>query len=309
MSFAICLQVPNHIHFKKPLNIYAEFIPQILFMWSIFGYLVVCIIYKWAVDWSQSATSPPGLLNMLIYMFLSPGTIEPGTQLYAGQGFVQTALLLIALVCVPWMLCLKPYVLWKEHQKIVGQGYGQIGGQEDHQDEGDGRQPEEEDEVGNSVAPNEGGEEHVSGLHFALGTSLTRRALRWETSSYTRSFIPSSSAWAASRIREPRSAWEHQCECQLILQCVVPSTVGALPRARSAVGGALRNDHQQRLHLLGRLYRSDYYDLPNVWHVVCLDHCDSMCHGGSECFLARAPIALVSAPHERIVTSALIGQG
>jgi V-type H+-transporting ATPase subunit a len=161
MSFAICLQVPNHIHFKKPLNIYAEFIPQILFMWSIFGYLVVCIIYKWSIDWSQSSSAPPGLLNMLIYMFLSPGTIEPGTQLYAGQGFVQVVLLMIAMVCVPWMLCLKPYMLWREHQKIVGQGYGQIGSGEDAQD-GEGRQPEEEDEVGNSVAPNEGGEEHVS---------------------------------------------------------------------------------------------------------------------------------------------------
>lgn len=127
MTFAICLQVPNHIKFKKPLNIIAEFIPQILFMESIFGYLVLCIVYKWSVDWSQSSTAPPGLLNMLIYMFLSPGTVDPKTQLYAGQGFVQVFLLLLALVCVPWMLCLKPYMLWREHQKIKGQGYQGIG--------------------------------------------------------------------------------------------------------------------------------------------------------------------------------------
>jgi V-type H+-transporting ATPase subunit a len=133
MTFAICLQVPNHLHFKKPLNIYAEFIPQMLFMQSIFGYLVVCIIYKWSIDWSTSATSPPGLLNMLIYMFLSPGTVDPDTQLYAGQSFVQVVLVLIAMVCIPWMLCLKPYVLYREHQKIKEQGYQGLGSNEQTQ--------------------------------------------------------------------------------------------------------------------------------------------------------------------------------
>ncbi|RXK38559.1 V-type H+-transporting ATPase subunit I [Tremella mesenterica] len=148
MTFAICLQVPNHIHFRKPLNIYAEFIPQILFMHSIFGYLVVCVIYKWSVDWSQSSTPPPGLLNMLIYMFLSPGSIEPSTQLYAGQGFVQVVLLLVALVCVPWMLALKPYKLWKEHNAIKEQGYRGIGGVDHGNGHGHGNDDLEEEEEG-----------------------------------------------------------------------------------------------------------------------------------------------------------------
>lgn len=163
MTFAICLQVPNHLHFKKYLNIYAEFIPQILFMWSIFGYLVICIIYKWTIDWSQSATSPPGLLNMLIYMFLSPGTVEPAVQLYAGQGFVQVVLLLIALVCVPWMLCLKPYMLWREHQRVEGQGYGHLTGQENGNGNGRASMEDEDEEDGVGTAMAEGEDEHVSG--------------------------------------------------------------------------------------------------------------------------------------------------
>lgn len=56
-------------------------------------------------------------------MFLSPGTIDAETQLYRGQGFVQTILLLLAGVCVPWMLVVKPYVLYKEMNKHEGQGY------------------------------------------------------------------------------------------------------------------------------------------------------------------------------------------
>ncbi|KAK4686252.1 V-type H+-transporting ATPase subunit a, partial [Tremellales sp. Uapishka_1] len=156
MTFAICLQVPNHLHFKKASNIWTEFIPQILFLHSIFGYLVVCIIYKWSVDWSSSPTSPPALLNMLIYMFLSPGTVDASTQLYAGQSFVQVVLLLIALVCVPWMLCVKPYLIYKEHQKITAQGYQGLGANDHQNGNGNGRQSEdledEEDGAGQPVS-------------------------------------------------------------------------------------------------------------------------------------------------------------
>ncbi|GAA5863772.1 hypothetical protein JCM1840_005761 [Sporobolomyces johnsonii] len=123
MSFAICLQVLNHLHFKRPELIWAEFLPQILFMESIFGYLVVCIVYKWSVDWEAVGRAPPNLLNMLIKMFLSPGSVAPEEQLYSGQAFVQVVLLLLALVCVPWMLCTRPYLEYRETQRIKAQGY------------------------------------------------------------------------------------------------------------------------------------------------------------------------------------------
>ena len=125
MTFAMCLQVPNMIHFNNRQSIWAEFIPQILFFHSIFGYLVICIIGKWMTDWSQTTLAPPGLLNMLIYMFLSPGTIiEP---FYSGQSVVQLFLLFIALVCVPWMLCVKPYLVWKEMHQHHAEGYSHVG--------------------------------------------------------------------------------------------------------------------------------------------------------------------------------------
>lgn len=130
MTFALCLQVPNHLHFGRSSNIYAEFVPQLLFLQSIFGYLVVCIIMKWSTDWSTATTQPPSLLNMLIYMFLSPGTVRPGEQLFSGQVFVQIALILVAAICVPWMLCAKPYFVWKEI-KAHKAGYSQIGVRDD----------------------------------------------------------------------------------------------------------------------------------------------------------------------------------
>ncbi|KAI5450460.1 H(+)-transporting V0 sector ATPase subunit a [Naganishia albida] len=170
MTFAICLQVPNHLKFKKYINIWCEFIPQILFMQSIFGYLVICVIYKWSLDWSQQPNSPPGLLNMLIYMFLSPGTVDPATQLYPGQSFVQVFLLLLALVCVPWMLCVKPYILYREHQKIKGQGYQGVGDAprlSTSQDMAD-----EEDGNGHAVAE-EDGDEHP----FEMGDVIIHQVI------------------------------------------------------------------------------------------------------------------------------------
>ncbi|OBZ86219.1 V-type proton ATPase subunit a [Choanephora cucurbitarum] len=124
MSFAVCLNVFNHIYYKRKAFVWLEFLPQILFLESIFGYLIFCIMYKWSVNWWELDSeghhirnAPPNLLNMLIYMFLTPGTVNPEEQLYPGQGPVQLVLILLAVVCVPWMWFAKPFYLKKEASK------------------------------------------------------------------------------------------------------------------------------------------------------------------------------------------------
>ncbi|EEB05500.2 V-type ATPase V0 subunit A [Schizosaccharomyces japonicus yFS275] len=121
MTFCLFLSLSNYRFFKKKLDIYAVFIPSLIFLESIFGYLVVTIIYKWSVDWNGLGLRAPGLLNMLILMFLSPGTIaEP---LYPGQKYVQLILLGAALICVPWLLCAKPIALYRQHKKATAPKY------------------------------------------------------------------------------------------------------------------------------------------------------------------------------------------
>lgn len=128
MTFALCFQYINARHFKSKVDIWGNFIPGMLFFQSIFGYLVITILYKWTINWSETDSAPPSLLNMLIFMFLSPGNIE-GDPLYAGQSTVQVLLLLIAVIQVPIMLFLKPFYLRWEHNRARALGYRGLGEQ------------------------------------------------------------------------------------------------------------------------------------------------------------------------------------
>jgi V-type H+-transporting ATPase subunit a len=125
MTYSLCLSYINARHFKTPIDIWGVFVPGMIFFQAIFGYLVFTIVYKWSIDWIAIKEPAPGLLNMLIYMFLSPGTVEE--KLYSGQGPIQVFLVLIAVIQVPILLFLKPFYLRWEHNRARAKGYRGIG--------------------------------------------------------------------------------------------------------------------------------------------------------------------------------------
>ena len=104
---------------------------------------------------------------MLISMFLSPGSVDPDTQLYPGQGTVQVILLMIAMVCVPWLLVTKPYLQWQEMKKIKSQGYIGLGGDDTVGHPTDDQLEGEEEGNGRAIAEATD-EEHVRGFLFLV---------------------------------------------------------------------------------------------------------------------------------------------
>uniref|UniRef100_A0A672HM37 V-type proton ATPase subunit a n=1 Tax=Salarias fasciatus TaxID=181472 RepID=A0A672HM37_SALFA len=120
MLFGVTLSLFNHLYFQKPINIYLGFIPEIVFMSSLFGYLAILIFYKWLAYDAQTSREAPSLLIAFINMFLFSYSDPTNKPLYRGQMGLQTFLVLIALACVPCMLIVKTLILrrqylWRKH--------------------------------------------------------------------------------------------------------------------------------------------------------------------------------------------------
>uniref|UniRef100_A0A8C4HVK0 V-type proton ATPase subunit a n=1 Tax=Dicentrarchus labrax TaxID=13489 RepID=A0A8C4HVK0_DICLA len=115
MLFGVSLSLFNHLYFKKPLNIFLGFIPEIVFMASLFGYLVLLVFYKWTAYDAFTSKDAPSLLIHFINMCLFNYSDPTNKPLYAGQMGIQVLLVLIALACVPCMLIVKTMVLRRQH--------------------------------------------------------------------------------------------------------------------------------------------------------------------------------------------------
>uniref|UniRef100_A0A667X6T1 V-type proton ATPase subunit a n=1 Tax=Myripristis murdjan TaxID=586833 RepID=A0A667X6T1_9TELE len=125
MLFGVTLSLFNHLYFKKPLNIYLGFIPEIVFLSSLFGYLVILVFYKWLSYDARTSKDAPSLLIAFINMFLFNYSDPSNKPLYRGQMGVQSLLVIIALACVPCMLIVKTLVLrrqylWQKNMRHAG---------------------------------------------------------------------------------------------------------------------------------------------------------------------------------------------
>lgn len=119
MFSGVVLSLQNHRYFKDPVNIFCEFIPEMIFLMCIFGYLIVLIVYKWIAYNATMSNCAPSLLIDLINMFLMNYPSEPcgSAVFYYAQKNFQTFLLLMAVICIPWLLLPKPLILRSIHKR------------------------------------------------------------------------------------------------------------------------------------------------------------------------------------------------
>lgn len=122
MNLGIILSYFNACFFGSALDIRYQFVPQMIFLNSLFGYLSLLIVIKWCTG------SQADLYHVMIYMFLSPTDDLGDNQLFWGQRPLQILLLILAIVAVPWMLFPKPFILKKLHrERFQGRTYGILG--------------------------------------------------------------------------------------------------------------------------------------------------------------------------------------
>lgn len=128
MSFGVILSTYNYLHFRKKYNLYLVFLPELLFLLCLFGYLVFMILYKWLAFSAKDSRHAPSILIHFINMFLMQGDgLQP---LYPGQTGLQIFLVVIAVLSVPVLLLGKPvYLYWLHngsHRLGLYRGYERV---------------------------------------------------------------------------------------------------------------------------------------------------------------------------------------
>lgn len=135
MMFGVLLSVWNNKYFQRPINIFCEVIPQILFLACMFGYMALLMFHKWTAYVAggfgegeekilTTERCAPSILitfiNMVLFKENEKDSPECNLNMYWGQNGIQHFLVIVAVLCIPWMLLAKP-LLTKNKPKAPGE--------------------------------------------------------------------------------------------------------------------------------------------------------------------------------------------
>ena len=118
MILGLFLKGMNGIYFGDYVDFFFEFIPQLIFMCLLFGYMCLMIYIKWDTDWSDDTSKAPSIISQLLMIFLNMGSTGPDnfkTPLFHREDFhfqesFQFNALIISVICIPVMLLVKPTI-------------------------------------------------------------------------------------------------------------------------------------------------------------------------------------------------------
>ena len=116
MILGLMLKGLNGIYFRDYVDFLFEFIPQLIFMCLLFGYMILMIYIKWVTDWSEAPSKAPSIISLLLMIFLNMGSTGPENNKtplfhredYSYQEKFQFNALIISIICIPIMLFVKP---------------------------------------------------------------------------------------------------------------------------------------------------------------------------------------------------------
>ncbi|KAL5260203.1 hypothetical protein ACHWQZ_G010350 [Mnemiopsis leidyi] len=161
MTFGLFISLLNYRYFGRVLDIWFTFIPQLIFLECIIGYMCFLIFYKWF--FVDAGKSNPSILITMIDMFLSVGSgIDSDDKFYEGQELVQLCLVIIALCMVPIMFAAKP-LIEKYHRSKDSADYEALSYDSDDEDLEEREKAEEAAELDTWV--NQG----IHTIEFCLG--------------------------------------------------------------------------------------------------------------------------------------------
>ncbi|XP_042230509.1 V-type proton ATPase 116 kDa subunit a1-like isoform X2 [Homarus americanus] len=176
MLFGVILSVVNQAFFMNTLSFVFEFIPQMIFMLGLFGYLCIMVFHKWIHYGSGpefsvaygSSCAPSVLITFIDMVLLKSEEPLPGCNqwMYDGQYTVQVVLLILCVICVPIMLIPKPFVLRSRHNaKMRAQSHLATIHEEEMGETSDAHEEEEEFEFSEVFI-----EQAIHTIEYVLGT-------------------------------------------------------------------------------------------------------------------------------------------
>ncbi|XP_037802746.1 V-type proton ATPase 116 kDa subunit a1-like isoform X1 [Penaeus monodon] len=129
MIFGVVVSLYNHTFFRNYISLIFEFIPQMIFLVGMFGWLCVMVFIKWIMygagpEFSEergSFCAPSVLITFINMVLLKKEKEDPTTPckvfMFEGQYIFQLILLILCIICVPLMLFPKPLILKSLHNK------------------------------------------------------------------------------------------------------------------------------------------------------------------------------------------------
>lgn len=128
MLFGVIMSAVNHIHFRRWGRIFMEFLPQILFLLLLFGYMAFMMFFKFVKYTARTEVlaDTPGCAPSVLIMFINMMLFKSTTPLkgckefmFDGQYYLQMGFVAIVLLCIPWMLFARPLYIYFQRKKRV----------------------------------------------------------------------------------------------------------------------------------------------------------------------------------------------